>query len=118
MNDNLNLDILHLHMNNGNQEQKTIITKTELFKRITSILIFTTFVVSFLYWGFNNEQKLVEFNKTDDESLFIQITTRIEQLPDCALKSNLRAAALAEYEDESEELNDAIQKYYKEQFKN
>ena len=104
-------------MNNGNQEQKTIITKTELFKRITSVLCFTTFVASFLYWGLNDEQKLVEFNKTEDKSLFIQITTRIEQLPDCALKSNLRAAALAEYEDESEELNDAIQKYYKEQFK-
>lgn len=108
-------------MNNGNQEQKITMNKSEFFTRITSIVILTTFVAAFLYSGYSDKQNAVESvekvaivktaQQLDIASTIEQLTAAIEQLPDGPFKANLYVVLATEYAGDTEALKQILQEF-------
>jgi hypothetical protein len=94
--------------------------KSEFFTRITSIVILTTFVASFLYWRFDDNQKVVEpikraaiidVQQPNLASTVEQLTAAIEQLPDGGFKANLYVVLATEYAGDTEILKQILQEF-------
>jgi hypothetical protein len=107
-------------MNNGNQEQKTIMNKSEIGKRVLTVVFLVLSTTCFLYWGLSDKEKLVEPHKkasivssqaTKNQTTIEQLVVAIAQLPDGPFKANLYVVLATEYAGDTEALKQILQEF-------